>query len=299
MLTVAITGASGLVGTELSARLNSVGHAVVPMTRKATGGADHAIIWDPVRGVVNPQQLESVDAVVHLAGENIAAGRWSAARKDRIRTSRVDGTRALVRSLAGLGHRPRTLVCASAIGFYGDRSDEILTESSVAGSGFLADLCSAWESEAMAAAEFNMRVVCLRIGVVLSPKGGALAKMLLPFKLGFGGVIGSGKQFWSWIGLSDLVRTMEFCIENENTRGPVNAVSPQPLTNYDFTKTVGRVLHRPTVFPLPAFVARIVLGEMAEPLLLASVRVVPEQLQAHGFQFGQPDLTSCLEHELK
>lgn len=298
MLTVAISGASGLVGTELSALLTSVGHSVVPMTRKSSGSSQNAIVWDLVHGVANPQQLESVDAIVHLAGENIAAGRWTVALKERIRKSRVEGTRALVQSLAGLQIRPKTLVCASAIGFYGDRGDEILTESSPAGSGFLADVCSAWESEAMAAANLDMRVVCLRIGVVLSPKGGALAKMLLPFKLGAGGVIGSGKQYWSWIGLNDLVRAIAFCVENENIRGPVNAVSPQALNNYDFTKTVGKVLHRPTIVPLPAFVAKIVLGEMAEALLLSSAHVVPEKLQAHGFQFAQPDLKSCLEHEL-
>ena len=298
MLTVAMTGASGLVGTELSALLKSAGHSVVPMTRKPSGSSQNTIAWDPERGVANPQQLESVDAIVHLAGENIAAGRWTVALKERIRKSRVEGTRALVQSLAGLQIRPKTLVCASAIGFYGDRGDEILTESSPAGSGFLADVCSAWESEAMAAANLDMRVVCLRIGVVLSPKGGALAKMLLPFKLGAGGVIGSGKQYWSWIGLNDLVRAIAFCVENENIRGPVNAVSPQALNNYDFTKTVGKVLHRPTIVPLPAFVAKIVLGEMAEALLLSSAHVVPEKLQTHGFQFAQPDLKSCLEHEL-
>ena len=299
MLTVAMTGASGLVGTELSGLLRSLGHSVVPITRKSSGSNGDAIVWDPARGVLNPRQLESVNAIMHLAGENIAAGRWTAALKERIRKSRVEGTRALVQSLAGLQHRPQTLVCASAIGYYGDRGDEVLTESSAAGSGFLAEVCSAWETEAMAAANMDMRVVCLRIGVVLSPKGGALAKMLLPFKLGVGGVIGSGKQHWSWIGMNDLVRAIAFCVESENIRGPVNAVSPQALNNYDFTKTLGAILHRPTVFPMPAFVAKLVLGEMAEALLLSSARVIPEKLQAHGFQFAQPDLKSCLEHELK
>ena len=299
MLTVAMTGASGLVGTELTALLKSLGHSVVPITRKSSGSTGNAIVWDPARGVLNPQQLESVNAIVHLAGENIAAGRWTAALKERIRKSRVEGTRALVQSLAGLQHRPQTLVCASAIGYYGDRGDEVLTESSAAGSGFLAEVCSAWETEAMAAANMDMRVVCLRIGVVLSPKGGALAKMLLPFKLGAGGVIGSGKQYWSWIGMNDLVRAIAFCVENENIRGPVNAVSPKALNNYDFTKTLGTILHRPTVVPMPAFVAKLVLGEMAEALLLSSARVIPETLQAHGFQFAQPDLKCCLEHELK
>ena len=299
MLTVAMTGASGLVGTELSGLLRSLGHSVVPITRKSSGSNGDAIVWDPARGVLNPRQLESVNAIMHLAGENIAAGRWTAALKERIRKSRVEGTRALVQSLAGLQHRPQTLVCASAIGYYGDRGDEVLTESSAAGSGFLAEVCSAWESEAMAAAALGVRVVCMRLGVVLSPKGGALAKMLLPFKLGVGGVIGSGKQHWSWIGMNDLVRAIAFCVESENIRGPVNAVSPQALNNYDFTKTLGAILHRPTVFPMPAFVAKLVLGEMAEALLLSSARVIPETLQAHGFQFAQPDLKGCLEHELK
>jgi len=299
MLTVAVTGASGLVGTELSALLTSLGHRVLPITRKSAGDPGNAILWDPERGVANPQELESVDAIVHLAGENIAAGRWTAALKERIRRSRVEGTRTLVRSLSGLQNGPKTFVCASAIGFYGDRGEEILSESSAAGSGFLADVCRAWESEALAATQLGLRVVCVRTGVVLSPKGGALAKLLLPFKLGLGGVIGSGKQYWSWIGLNDLIKAFVFCIECENLHGPVNAVSPQALTNYDFTKTVGKVLHRPTIFPMPAFVARIALGEMADELLLSSTHVIPQKLQAHGFKFAQPDLTSCLEHELK
>jgi uncharacterized protein (TIGR01777 family) len=203
-----------------------------------------------------------------------------------------------VKSLAKLQHPPKTLICASAIGYYGERGDEILTESSAAGTGFLADVCRDWEREAMAASDQGLRVVCVRIGVVLNPKGGALAKMLLPFKMGAGGIIGSGKQYWSWIGLNDLVRAIEFCLRNESVRGPVNAVSPHAMTNYDFTKCVGSVLHRPTIFPLPAFMARLVLGEMADDLLLASTRVSPSLLVKYGFQFEQPDLKSCLEHEL-
>lgn len=294
--TVAVSGATGLVGTALSTVLRASGHTVRSLSRKA-GPAD-CILWDPDKGLENPQQLETVDTIVHLAGENIAGGRWTPAMKERIRSSRVDGTRNLVKSLASIQTRPKTLVCASAIGFYGDRGTDILTEASAAGSGYLADVCKGWEHEAMAAAELGIRVVCVRIGVVLSPKGGALAKMLTPFKLGLGGIVGSGKQFWSWIGLNDLVRALAFCVENESVQGPVNAVSPNPMTNFDFTKGLGSVLHRPTLFPLPAFMARIVLGEMAEDLLLASTRVVPEQLTQHGFVFEQPDLKSCLEHEL-
>lgn len=299
MLTVSVTGASGLVGSELSALLRSAGHSVVPMTRKPSVGSENAIVWDPAKGVLNPKQLESVDAVVHLAGENIAGGRWTTALKERIRRSRVEGTRALVQSLSEVQNRPKVLVCASAIGFYGDRGDELLTETSAAGSGFLADVCAAWESEAMSATKLGVRVVSLRLGVVLSQKGGALAKMMLPFKMGVGGVIGSGKQYWSWIGLHDLVRSIVFCLERETINGPVNAVSPKALNNHDFTKVVGAVLHRPTIVPMPAFVAKIMLGEMAEALLLSSAHVRPEKLQAHGFQFEFPDLKSCLEHELK
>ena len=295
---IAISGATGLVGTQLSSLLKSAGHAVVPMSRSNRGTNSDTILWDPSKGVENPEKLESVDAVVHLAGENIAGGRWTAASKERIRSSRIDGTRNLVQSLSKLQHRPKTLVCASAIGYYGDRGDEMLNESSAPGTGFLADVCRAWEREAMAAAEFGVRVVCLRIGVVLSPKGGALAKMLLPFKLGLGGIVGSGKQYWSWIGLNDLVRAIAFCLQNEAVSGAVNAVSPQAMTNRDFTKTVGSVLRRPTIFPLPAFMARLVLGEMADELLLSSSRVSPDQLVRHGFVFEQPDLKSCLEHEL-
>lgn len=292
----AISGATGLVGTELASALKKAGHSVRALSRKS--GIPDAIQWDQAKGVLNPQSLADVDTVVHLAGENIAGSRWTAAVKERIRSSRVEGTRNLVKSLAAVEKRPRTLVCASAIGLYGDRGDEILTESSTPGTGYLADVCKAWEHEAMAAADLGMRVVCVRIGVVLSPKGGALAKMLLPFKLGVGGIVGSGKQYWSWIGLNDLVRIIQFCIETESVKGPVNAVSPNPLTNYDFTKGVGSVLHRPTVFPLPGFMATLVLGEMANDLLLASTRVIPQQLQQHGFQFEQPDLISCLKHEL-
>jgi len=251
--TVAITGASGMVGTALGSMLRHAGHKSLSITRKAS--SSDCIVWDPAAGLKDPSQLENVDAIVHLAGENIAGGRWTTALKDRIRRSRVEGTRSLVKSIAAVQQRPKTLVCASAIGYYGERGETILDEDAAAGAGFLADVCRDWEQEADAASELGLRVVTVRIGVVLSPKGGALAKMLLPFKLGAGGIIGSGKQYWSWIGLHDLVRIIAFCVENESVNGPVNGVSPNPMTNYDFTKGVGRALHRPTIFPLPAFVA--------------------------------------------
>ena len=293
---IAISGATGLVGRELISLLTLAGHSTLTLSRRNAGG--DSVLWDPTKGVTSPEALEGIDTVVHLAGENIAGSRWTAVVKERIRSSRVEGTRNLVKSLALLKAPPKTLVCASAIGFYGDRGEERLDESSSVGTGYLADVCKAWEAEAQEAEKHGMRVVRLRIGVVLSKKGGALAKMLLPFKLGVGGVIGSGKQYWSWIGLNDLVRIISFCVGNEAISGAVNAVSPNPMTNYDFTKAVGAVLHRPTIFPMPAFAAKLALGEMADDLLLSSVRVEPHKLQSLGFQFAQPDLTSCLQHEL-
>jgi hypothetical protein len=269
---------------------------VIPISRRSS--ENNAILWDPERGFLNPERLSSVDAIVHLAGENIAASRWNDAVKRRIRDSRVIGTSGIVNSLKQLDKRPKTLVSASAIGFYGDRGEEVLNEDSPRGTGFLANVCHDWEQAALAAQELGLRVVCGRIGVVLSGKGGALQKMLLPFKLGAGGIVGSGRQYWSWIGLNDLARALAFCVENPNLSGPVNLVSPHTATNFDFTKTLGSVLHRPTLFPLPAFMAKIVLGEMANELLLASCRVTPAALRKAGFNFSEADLRTCLQHEL-
>ena len=296
---IAVSGASGLVGSKLVTALKSSGHQVRPMVRSSGAGSPEVILWDLTRGIVNPERMKGVDTIIHLAGENIASGRWNSAIKERIRNSRVQGTRSLVNSLRASDSRPTTLVCASAIGFYGNRGDEVLAESAAAGKGFLADVCSEWEAEAMKAEELGIRVVCVRIGVVLSRQGGALAKMLLPFKLGAGGIVGNGRQYWSWIGLTDLVRILQFCAETPTVRGPVNAVSPEAVTNYQFTKALGGVLHRPTIFPLPAFMAKLVLGEMADELLLSSIRVQPAVLQKAGFKFETPELKQCLELELK
>lgn len=296
--TVAISGATGLVGTELSSLLQSEGKSVTAISRKEGGSYKDSIIWDPESGLTNPARLETVDAVVHLAGENIAGGRWNSKLKNKIKRSRIQGTRSLVESIAAVEKRPKVLVCASAIGFYGDRGAEELTEASAAGSGFLPEVCEGWEEEANAAKELGLRVVNVRIGVVLSPKGGALQKMLLPFKLGMGGVVGSGSQYWSWIGLHDLTRIIAHCINDESMEGPVNAVSPEPLTNKQFTKGLGSVLGRPTIIPMPAFMAKIALGEMAEALLLASSKVIPKKLEASAFEFKHRDLQSCLKHEL-
>ena len=296
--TVAITGASGMVGQALSGLLKQRGDRSIAVSRSEGDSYEDSIRWNPESGLINPARMEGVDAVVHLAGENIASGRWTDDLKRRILNSRVQGTKSLVESLAKIEKRPSTFICASAIGFYGDRGETIMAEDSPAGKGFLADVCQAWEAEAMQAEALGMRVVCVRIGVVLSPKGGALARMLLPFKMGMGGNVGNGKQYWSLIGLNDLVRIFAYCLDNDQLSGPVNAVSPQPLTNAEFTKVVGSVLHRPTLFPLPAFMAKLVLGEMANELLLSSTRVNPGKLLKSGFAFEQPELKQCLEHEL-
>ncbi|MEI6084610.1 MAG: TIGR01777 family oxidoreductase [Verrucomicrobiota bacterium] len=264
---IAITGASGLVGTAAVEALRAAGHSVTPIPRGRF------------------ELIAGHEAVVHLAGESIA-GRWTTAKKARIRSSRVDETRRLSEVLAG-----KVLVCASAIGFYGDRGDEVLTEDRAMGRGFLAEVCRDWEGACSAE-----RVVNLRFGVVLSGRGGALAKMLLPFRLGAGGVMGSGRQWWSWVAVEDAVGAIQMAVENEAFRGPVNVVAPQAVTNSEFTKTLGRVLRRPTIVPMPAFAARVVFGEMADELLLASQRVQPARLVAAGFKFRLPDLDSALAH---
>ena len=295
---VAITGAGGLVGSALSHAAAERGLRVQRLVRRTPESYESEIQWDPQRGLTNPDRLEGVGAVVHLAGENIAGGRWTEQRKQRIRDSRVVGRTTLARSLAGLQQPPRVMVCASAVGIYGDRGDELLDEASPPGSGFLADVCREWEQATEPAAAAGIRVVNLRIGLVLSRRGGALQAMLLPFKLGVGGRVGSGRQYWSWIALDDLVGAILHAIDSSQLGGPVNAVSPNPATNAEFTKTLGRVLGRPTIVPLPAFAAKLVLGQMAQDLLLASTRVVPRRLTESGFTFQFPELEPALRHAL-
>lgn len=294
---VAITGASGLVGSALVTSLETRGHRVLRMVRHASRGNDEAI-WDPAEGIAEPERLNGLEAVVHLAGESIAAGRWTEARKRRIRDSRVVGTTTLCRALAALPEPPKVLVCASAIGYYGDRGDEILDESSPPGEGFLPEVCREWERGTDLAAAAGIRVVNARFGVILSRHGGALKSMLLPFRLGVGGRVGSGRQYWSWIALEDVISAIRHAIESAGVYGPVNFVSPHPATNAEFTKVLGSVLHRPTLFPMPASAARLALGEMADGLLLASARVIPRQLQETGFEFRFTDLAAALRHEL-
>jgi len=293
-MNIVVSGASGLVGSALTAELTAAGHGVTRLIRSAAVAGKAGIGWDPSRGPHEPQRLEGIDAVVHLAGAGIAAGRWTAARKEVIRASRVDGTRTLVAALASLRRPPRALLCASAVGFYGDRGDQVLGEESLPGTGFLASVCRAWEEAASPAEAAGIRVVNLRFGVVLSRDGGALPKMLLPFRLGVGGKIGSGAQYMSWIAISDAVAAIRHLLDRSEVRGAVNLVAPRPVTNLEFTRALGRALVRPTVVPLPAPVARLAFGEMADEMLLASTRAEPVRLQASGFPFRYPDIDAAL-----
>jgi uncharacterized protein (TIGR01777 family) len=254
-------------------------------------------LWNPDAGTIQADDLEDFDAVVHLAGETIV-GRWTAGKKTCILESRAKGTRLLCESLAQLRNRPSVLVSASASGYYGDCGDQVLDEESPAGSLFLSEVAKAWEAATEPASQNGIRVVNLRIGFVLSKAGGGLATMLLPFKLGFGGRVGSGRQYLSWIAIDDVVGAISHAILSDALRGPVNAVAPQPVTNREFTKTLGRVLWRPTIFPLPVFAAHLVMGEMADNLLLASARVKPSRLLSSGYEFRFPQLDSALRHVL-
>lgn len=291
---VGVSGSSGLVGRRLLVRLAREGRPAVRLARGVeTAGAGTAS-WDPARGTIDAAALEGLQAFVHLAGESIAAGRWTARRKARIRDSRVDGTRVVAEALAGLGRPPRALVSASAIGFYGDRGDEPLDERSPAGCGFLPETCAAWEAATEPAREAGIRVVCLRIGIVLDARGGALARMLPPFRLGLGGRIGHGRQYMSWIALDDLVGVILRAIDDARLAGPVNAVAPQPVRNAEFAAALGRVLRRPARLPLPGAVVRLLLGEMGRDLLLAGARVRPARLAESGFAFEHPEIEAAL-----
>jgi len=291
---VLISGASGLIGSALGQRLAAEGHQVIPLSRTAAPAGQPGVQWDPTAGRLPPEDLEGLDAVVHLAGESVAGGRWTPERKERIRRSRVEGTGLLSRSLAALGHPPEVLVCASAIGYYGDRGDEELTEESPPGEGFLAEVTVQWEAAADPARQAGIRVVHLRLGTVLSPAGGALAKMLTPFRMGLGGRLGRGGQYWSWVSLSDAVAAALHCLARSAMSGPVNGVAPEAVTNAEFTAALGRALRRPTRFPVPGALLKLLLGEMGEALLLSSARVRPGVLLNDGFGFGQPQLTTAL-----
>jgi uncharacterized protein (TIGR01777 family) len=293
-MNILVSGSTGLIGSFLAPCLKGAGHRVTRLVRTAPRPGEPAVVWEPDRGKLNPADLEGTDAAIHLAGENIASGRWTREKKERIRSSRSLGTRLLSDAISQLSRPPCVLISASAVGYYGNRGEEILREDSPAGSGFLAEVCREWEAATISAAKRGIRVVNLRIGMVLTSAGGGLARMLPPFRMGLGGKIGSGRQYLSWITIDDLVRTIFHVLNTDSLRGPVNAVSPDPVTNLEFTSTLGRVLRRPTVFTLPAAVARLVLGEMADQTLLASTRVEPAKLKASGYVFRHPELSGAL-----
>ena len=294
---VLITGSSGLIGSALAKSLTSNGHDVIRLLRHSF--ANDSPVWGPENGVMDLADVGEINAVVHLAGENIADGRWSGSKKNRILNSRVRGTKLLAEYFADSDQKPQVIISASAVGFYGDRGTEIVDEESNAGKSFLANVCVQWEDALNAAVEMGIRVVKVRFGTVLSINGGALKKMLLPFKIGAGGVIGSGKQYMSWVSIDDAVEMIQFAIANDSIQGPINLVTPNAISNRKFTRTFGQVLHRPTIFPLPAFAIRIALGEMADELLLNSTRVFPKKLVESGYKFLQPELSQALDHLTK
>ncbi len=295
MARILISGASGLVGSALVPSFESQGDEVNRLVRHAATSA-HKIRWDPMRAVP-PELVSGFDAVIHLSGESVA-GRWTEAKKTRIRESRVVSTQNLSRALAKAEKLPTTFICASAIGYYGSRGAEILNEGSSSSAGFLAQVCREWESATAQAAEAGIRTVNLRIGIVLSNNGGALKQMLLPFRLGVGGKIGSGQQWWSWIHIHDLVSAVHHILRHEALRGPVNMNAPNPVTNAEFTRTLAEVLKRPAILPIPAFAARLAFGELADEGLLASARVEPKKLIENGFQSAYPELGPALRHLL-
>ncbi len=297
-LRIVVTGASGLVGRALCAYLSGAGHTVLRMVRRAPRLDQPEIGWSPAAGSIDRTALRDIDAVVHLAGENIAAGRWTDQRKQAIRDSRVRSTELLARTLASLDRKPRVFIGASAVGYYGQRGDVPIDESGTPGEGFLADVCQQWEAAARSARDADIRVVNLRLGMVLAAGGGALAKMLTPFRMGMGGPIGSGDQPMSWIALEDLVGCIEHALFDHTLEGPVNATSPQPVSNRTFARTLGQVLRRPSVARVPAPAVRLLFGEMGTELLLEGVRAIPARLQAAGFEFLYPDLATALRREL-
>jgi uncharacterized protein (TIGR01777 family) len=292
--TVAVTGATGLIGTALVERLRSRGHAVRRLVRETTrADMGEDVPWNPETGELDPAALEGVKAVIHLAGEPIAR-RWTAARRRAIRESRVKGTELIARTIAAMPEPPTVLLSGSAVGYYGDRGDELLDEGSSAGRDFLAGVAEEWESAAQPASRAGVRVAYLRTGIVLSAKGGALAKLLLPFKLGLGGPIGGGRQWMSWISLEDHLRAIDHALATDGLRGPVNLVAPNPVTNAEFASTLGRVLARPAVLPLPQFALQLVYGDMADATILAGQRAMPRALAATRFEFMHPTLEQAL-----
>ena len=295
---IAVSGASGLVGSALVALLTTGGHTVHRLVRGKLNQSAKEIGWSPTERRLDPNDLEGIDAVIHLGGENIASGRWTKNKRKRIRDSRVDSTRLLAETLARMSHPPKVFLCASATGFYGDRGEEILTEEAAAGKNFLANVCQEWEQATQPAGDAGIRVANLRFGVVLTPRGGALKQMLPLFRLGLGGRLGSGNQVWSWIGIDDAIGAVYHALGNRSLSGPVNLTAPEPVTNRQFTTLLAKVLHRPAMLPAPSSALRMALGPMADELLLASARVVPQRLLQTEYEFRNRDLQSALRHLL-
>ena len=297
---VLVSGVSGPIGAALLAELSTAGANITRLVRptsKRSSATEDVIAWDPMQPIP-PTTVSAFYAVIHLAGESIV-GKWTPEKKKNIRDSRVLGTNHLAQALAAAAMKPQVLVCSSAIGYYGNRGDEVLTERSAPGQGFLSDVCREWEASTQAASDAGIRTVQIRTGIVLSPKGGALGEMVVPFKLGVGGRIGSGKQWMSWIDVEDMAGGIRYALENQSLRGPVNFVAPNPVRNADFTKTLARTLSRPAIFPLPALVVKLAFGEMGETALLGSQRVQPARLLESGYSFRFSGLRDSLEHSLK
>lgn len=296
VMKILVSGASGFVASHLIPLLTTQGHQVHRLVRKE-GGAD-SVKWDPERGTIDAEKLEGFDAVIHLAGEPVAE-RWTEQKKRKIEESRVKGTQLLCKTLAALQSPPAVLVSASAVGYYGDRQDELLSEESARGSGFLAGVCELWENATQAASEKGIRVVNARIGIVLSPDGGVMQRLLPPFQMGAGGPLGNGKQFMAWIAIDDAIHSLLYAITNNDIAGPMNVVSPNPVRNSEFTKVLGNVLHRPTFFPVPVSVAHVAFGrDMADELFFASQRVIPKKLLDNRFEYKYGDLDAALRHLL-
>ncbi len=290
---ILLTGASGLVGKLLIPVLKKDDHQIVRLVRSKDQANENTVYWSPLSGEIEVDRLRHIDAVIHLAGEPIM-GRWTDKKKECIRQSRADATHFLCKQLVQLTPVPRTLIAASAIGYYGNRPDAWVDEDAPSGTGFLPEVCSAWEEATESARKGGIRVVNLRIGIVLSPDGGALAKMLTPFRLGMGGKIGDGKQYMSWLMLEELIGMIQFALRTESLSGPVNAVAPNPVTNLEMTRILGSLVHRPTIFAVPSLAVRILFGEMGIDLLLAGARVKPVRLSEAGYEFKHPDLEQAL-----
>ena len=297
---VLISGSSGLVGSALCQRLEAEPDCeIVRLVRKQSPDTQQtSIVWNPAEGQLEPQAFDGVDVVVHLGGVNIAGKRWSPEVKQKIFNSRFQSTSLLATKLASLEQKPSVFLCASAVGCYGDRGEERLDEASPRGEGFLADVCQAWEQATQPAQDAGIRVVNMRFGMILDRKGGALGQMLTPFKMGVGGRLGSGKQYWSWIALPDVINALQFCLNHSELAGPVNFVAPDEVTNLEFTKTLGKVLSRPTCLPVPAWGVKTAFGEMGQELMLTSARVIPKKLTEAGFQFQYPQLEDAFRSVL-